>query len=100
MWRHDLHVADFAGLPIALWAPWCWWMSRARPCLSGALAVLLLLLSLSYQYPWLVAPLAFVLCATQPRIGWRRGALVMLGAIALYAVLTAAPAGPLPCRRG
>jgi hypothetical protein len=91
MWRHDLHVADFAGLPIALWAAVVL-VDEPRPPLqlSGALAVLLLLLSLSYQYQWLVAPLAFVLCATQPRIGWRRGALVMLGAIALYAVLTAA----------
>ena len=91
MWRHDLHVADFAGLPIALWAAVVL-VDEPRPPLqlSGALAVLLLLLSLSYQYQWLVAPLAFVLCATQPRIGWRRGALVMLGAVALYAVLTAA----------
>jgi hypothetical protein len=56
----------------------------------GALAVLLLLLSLSYQYQWLVAPLAFVLCATQPRIGWRQGVLVTLGAVGLYAILTAA----------
>ena len=91
MWRHDLHVADFAGLPIALWAAVVL-VDEPRPPLqlSGALAVLLLLLSLSYQYQWLVAPLAYVLCATQPRIGWRRGALVMLGAVALYAVLTAA----------
>jgi hypothetical protein len=91
MWRHDLHTADFAGLPIALWAATVL-VDEPRPRwqLVGGLSLVLLLLSLSYQYQWLVAPLAFVLCATQPRIGWRRGALISAAAVAGYLVLTAA----------
>jgi hypothetical protein len=91
MWRHDLHTADFAGLPIALWAATVL-VDEPRPRwqLVGGLSLVLLLLSLSYQYQWLVAPLAFVLCATQPRIGWRRGALISAAAVAGYLALTAA----------
>ena len=91
MWRHDLHTADFAGLPIALWAATVL-VDEPRPRwqLAGGLSLVLLLLSLSYQYQWLVAPLAFVLCATQPRIGWLRGAAITAAAVAGFLALTAA----------
>jgi hypothetical protein len=91
MWRGDLHTADFAGLPIALWAATVL-VDEARPRwqLAAGLSLLLLFLSLSYQYQWLVAPLALVLCGTQPRVGWRWGAAVTGATILGYVAMTAA----------
>ena len=97
MWRHDLHVADFAGLPIALWAAVVL-VDEPRPPLhlSGALAVLLLLLSLSYQYQWLVAPAGLRPLRHPAPHRLAPGRPGHAGAVALYAVLTAAQPGPLP----
>ncbi|MDQ3700890.1 MAG: hypothetical protein M3442_08220, partial [Chloroflexota bacterium] len=90
MWRHDLHAADFSGLPIGLWAALVL-VDEPRPRwqLSAGLAVLLLMLSLSYQYQWLMVPLAFVLCATQRRVGLRWGAVVLGAALLLFLGATA-----------
>lgn len=91
MWCQDLHVANFASLPVGLWTAMVL-VDEPRPRwqLAGGAALLLLLLSLSYQYQWLLVPLLFVLCATQPRVGVRAGAVIIAAALLLFAGATAA----------
>lgn len=92
MWRQDLHVANFAGLPVGLWAALVL-VDEPRPrwqLAGGTALLLLLLLSLSYQYQWLLVRLIFVLCASQPRVGIRVGAAVIAAALLLFASATAA----------
>ena len=89
MWRHDLHPANFASLPLCLWAAVALVDEERRPLrLAPALAFVLLYASLSYQYQWVLAPMVLILCLTQPRLGLLRGAAVAGGAVLLYAAGT------------
>jgi len=96
MWREDLHPANFASLPLGAWAAVALIDEQRRSWrLSAALGVLLVWLSLSYQYQWVMVPILFVLLLGKgqtrvPQVGaiWR-AALVTAGAVALYLMLTA-----------
>jgi hypothetical protein len=91
MWRHDLHPANFASMPLCLWAAVALVDDHRRPLLLPfALSAVLVFASLSYQYQWVLAPLILILCATNPRLGPLRGVAVTLGAVALYVLATAA----------
>jgi hypothetical protein len=91
MWRHDLHPANFASMPLCLWAGVALVDDhRSRWRLAVALALLLVFASLSYQYQWVLAPLLLILCATNPRLGPLWGAAVTLVAVALYVLASAA----------
>jgi hypothetical protein len=90
MWRGDLHPANFASLPLGLWAAVALLGSRLPPGrLALALTLLLVLASLSYQYQWVLAPLLLVLALTRGRRGGPAVAAV-LTAVGLYALCTAA----------
>jgi hypothetical protein len=90
MWRHDLHPANFASMPLCLWAAVALVDDHRRPLLLPlALSAVLVFASLSYQYQWVLAPLILILCATNPRLGLLRGVAVTLGAVALYVLATA-----------
>ncbi len=109
MWAHVLHVAEFASLPVGLWAALALLDGAAGPNLGGAreraggmlrlaagLGALLVGLSLTYQYQWVVAPLALAAALGRPgpaRPGGpgRAGALLAVaGAVGLYLVATLA----------
>jgi len=89
MWHQDLHLANMASLPIGLWAAAALVQEhRSRLRLAASLAFLLLYLSTTYQYQWIVAPAALLLAAFHPRLGLRRGLIVMVGAVALFLIFT------------
>ena len=90
MWRQDLHLANVASLPPGLWAAAALVQDdRSWLRVTAGLSFLLLYLSTSYQYQWIVAPAALILAAFQPGLGPRRGLVVVAGAVALFLVLTA-----------
>ncbi len=85
MWAHVLHVAEFASLPVGLWAALALLDGAAGPNLGGAreraggmlrlaagLGALLVGLSLTYQYQWVVAPLALAAARGRPGQAPRR----------------------------
>jgi hypothetical protein len=91
MWRHDLHPANFASMPLCLWAAVALVDEERRPWrLTLGLSLVLVYASLSYQYQWVLAPMVLILCATQPRLGPLRGAAVAGGAVLLYVAATEA----------
>jgi hypothetical protein len=99
MWAHVFHVAEFASLPVGLWAG----LVLLQPALTTGprtgpggtrvllvqglgLGAVLLVLGLTYQYQWVVAPLMAVAAVTWPgvtRPARRRG----LGALAVAMVV-------------
>lgn len=91
MWRHDLHVANFATMPLGLWAAMVLVDEHhSRRRLAATLGLLLLLLSLTYQYQWILIPLFVVLLTASPRVTPRQALAVALGATLLYLIATAA----------
>jgi hypothetical protein len=91
MWRDDLHPANFASMALGSWAALVL-VDEPRPRwqLVAGLSLLLVFLSLSYQYQWIMIPLLAVLVATQPRLGVRRGLPIVGAAVAVYALSTVA----------
>lgn len=112
MWTHVLHLAEFASLPVGLWGALVLldadavdsagaagtsstasarsnrsstrrgWGRAGR--LALGLGALLVGLSLTYQYQWVVAPLAALAAATRPA-GSRLHALgAVAGAVGIY----------------
>jgi hypothetical protein len=103
MWTHVFHPAEFASLPVGLWAALTLLArcagedqassrrARRTATLAGGLGLVLFGLSLTYQYQWVVLPLAGVAALTWPGgTGGRRvdrvslvlgvvGAVVVLG---------------------
>ncbi len=115
MWSHVLHLAEFASLPLGLWAAVAlveeppghprqpdgpgkgispsthWEGSPPRSVSTGwRLGLLLFLLSVTYQYHWVVLPLLPILLLATP--GWtpRRAAVVVGLAFAVFVAATAA----------
>jgi hypothetical protein len=87
MWTHVLHPAEFASLPIGLWAAKVLVdEARGRVRLAIALGGLLVLLSVSYQYQWIVLPLLMVLLLGSGGHSWRQALRVTAGALAVYVV--------------
>jgi len=85
MWRHDLHAANFSTMPIGLWAALTLVDEvRERVSLAASLGFLLFLLSVGYQYQWVLAPVIGVLLALQPRFRWVERAAIFAGAMLLY----------------
>jgi hypothetical protein len=89
MWRHDLHVANFSTVALGTWAALVI-VDEVRPPLRLCLALgaLLVLLSLSYQYQWVVLPVAAVLLRFRARHSTARSLAVALGALVLLLVGT------------
>ncbi|HXI18032.1 MAG TPA: hypothetical protein VNM48_16840 [Chloroflexota bacterium] len=86
MWRHDLHAANFSTMPIGLWAAVTLVNEvRGRVRLAASLGLLLFLLSVGYQYQWVLTPVIGVLLAFQPRFRWVERAAIFAGALLLYA---------------
>ena len=78
MWTHVFHPAEFASLPVGLWAalvlldrcaedgPPVAGRVRRVATLAGGLGLVLFGLGLTYQYQWVVLPLAGVAALTWP----------------------------------
>ncbi|HEX2036399.1 MAG TPA: hypothetical protein VHS99_19625, partial [Chloroflexota bacterium] len=93
MWIHVLHLAEFATLPLGLWAALVLVDDaprRARGYLAAALGLVLLFLSLTYQYQWIMVPLVAVLLGARRDYRWRDRGLILAGAILHFAGATAA----------
>ncbi len=91
MWSHVLHLAEFASLPIGLWAAVALVEEGGGWLATGwRLGVLLFLLSVTYQYHWVVLPLLPILLLATP--GWtpRRAAATVALAFAVFVAATAA----------
>jgi hypothetical protein len=115
MWSHVLHLAEFASLPLGLWAAVVLveepsgqprrpgWPEQGIPpnthwegslpghvSIGWRLGLLLFLLSVTYQYHWVVLPLLPVLLLATP--GWtpRRAAVAVGLAIVVFVVATGA----------
>ncbi|HEV2126923.1 MAG TPA: hypothetical protein VGW38_29585 [Chloroflexota bacterium] len=87
MWLHVLHLAEFASLPLGLWAALVLLHEHRRTWqLALAWGVLLLFLSLSYNYQWILVPLLAILAGFYHRLGAKRGLLVIAGAVSVYLV--------------
>jgi hypothetical protein len=96
MWCHYLHVANFATMAVGLWAALVLVQEVRRPIrLSGALGVLLLVLSLGYQYQWIMVPMLGVLLVSRGGMRPRTKCLVLLGAILFYVLSAAGVRGAL-----
>ena len=64
MWRQGLHLANVANLLIGLWAAAALVQDdRSWLRVTAGLSFLLLYLSTTYQYQWIVAPAALILAA-------------------------------------
>jgi hypothetical protein len=89
MWRHDLHVANFATMALGLWAMLAAvdHLKRERN-LTIALAAILLLLSLSYQYQWTLLPVMVVLLCGRAGYSLPRAVRMTAGALALFVLAT------------
>ncbi|MGH2371535.1 MAG: hypothetical protein ACRDI2_25470, partial [Chloroflexota bacterium] len=91
MWAHVLHVAEFASLPLGLWAALVLVDEHRRPWhLAIGWGALLLWLSVSYHYQWIVAPMLLVLAITHPRLRGLQVLAVLAGAALLYLAGTVA----------
>jgi hypothetical protein len=78
MWTHVFHPAEFASLPVGLWAALTLLAAsagyapsgaarlRRAATLAGGLGLILFGLSLTYQYQWVVLPLAGLAALTWP----------------------------------
>lgn len=115
MWTHVLHLAEFASLPVGLWGTLVLldaddsraagaastagaatkrsnrrtaWGRTGR--LALALGALLVGLSLTYQYQWVVAPLAALAAITRPAGGRGRALVAVAGAVGIYVAATVA----------
>lgn len=94
MWTHVLHDAEFASFPVGLWAALAVMEHVRRPLpRAAALGVILLLLSVTYQYQWIVAPLLLVLLLWDarrvPRRMLRESPFVLAGALVVFLLGTA-----------
>jgi hypothetical protein len=90
MWRHDLHVANFATMPIGLWASLALVDERRGwRRLTLGLGALFLLLSLSYQFQWILAPVAVVLLRWRAHRPWRDVTRIVAGSLLLLVIGTA-----------
>ena len=90
MWRHDLHVANFATMPIGLWASLALIDERRGwRMLALGLGAIYLLLSLSYQFQWILAPVAVVLLRWRAHRPWRDVCRAVAGGLVLLVVATA-----------
>jgi|GEM_PF-2260871 len=90
MWRHDLHAANFSTMPLGLWAGIALVEDeRNRGKLTLGLGALLFLLSVSYQYQWILVPVLAVLLAFQTRFAPTSRAGIWAGAVVLYLVASA-----------
>lgn len=91
MWRHDLHTADFASLPIATWAALTLIDEHRKAWrLAVGLGATLLIVSLCYQYQWVLAPVLVVWAGTHPRLGLWRGIGLVGASVVLYALANVA----------
>jgi hypothetical protein len=90
MWMHVFHVAEFATMPLGLWAAFALVKRYQEPLRLGAgLGLLLLLLSVTYQYQWIVGPLAGVLVLSRPGVPRRQGVPALLLAAVVFVIATA-----------
>lgn len=96
-WMHVLHVAEFASMPIALWAGTVL-VDEVRGAwrLGLALGCLLLLASLLYEYQWLLVPVLALLVMIEFRARYltdlriRLTSLITIGlSVALLLIATA-----------
>ena len=96
MWRHDLHVANFATMALGLWAMLAALdhIQRERD-LSLALGALLILLSLTYQYQWTLLPVLVVVLLARARRSIAATARSTGSAVALFIIGTLAWRGVL-----
>lgn len=94
MWHQDLHLANSASLPAGLWATAAIIHGKRAPLPIGlGLASVLLYLSLTYQFQWFVAPVAFVLLAVRGPLRLPSAIATWSGAVALFLVVTAVLGG-------
>ena len=90
MWQHVLHVAEFATMPIGLWAGVVLIdEERRRARLALALGGLLVLLSLTYNYQWITLPILLALLRTSRLQTWREVLAILAGAVGVYGAVTA-----------
>jgi hypothetical protein len=90
-WYLDLHLSNVASLPAGLWAAAVLIREhRSRLKLAGALGLVLVFLSTTYNYQWFVAPVALALMLYFRRPGIRSALAVTAGAVVTFAVLTLA----------
>ena len=85
MWRHDLHVANFATMALGLWTVVAA-LDRLRRerVLAAAIGAILLLLSLSYQYQWTLLPVLVVLLRARAGFTPVQTARITVSAVALF----------------
>jgi hypothetical protein len=90
MWHQDLHLANSASLPPGLWGVAALIQRPRRARLIAGLAFVFLILSMTYQYQWFVAPVAMVLLAFDRSLGARKAVWILAASLGLFLVVTAA----------